>query len=222
MDIAIIDSDKVQLFNHKMEESENKFTNISNKISLPLYKISDFGFTMCPTDFSRVKYLSNGIGICIGYTICTNPSYPVQKTAYFPTLGIALTRDYGKVWSRHAYGLSSNGNMYFDIDGYGDSTFYAVGHGIIKSGNLNVNILQNVVSDNVFIYPNPVNDKLYIKTNNNRIETIVLYDVMGKEIMKKQITNNEIELDVQSLHSGLYIIKLYGENAVKSKKIMKF
>ncbi|MDD3333660.1 MAG: YCF48-related protein [Bacteroidales bacterium] len=224
MDISIIDNNKVQLFNNKMEESENKFTYISNKISLPLYEISDVVFTMCPTDFSRVKYLSNGIGICIGYTICDNPNYPVQKTVYYPTPGMALTRDFGKTWNRFVYGLNGSKNVYFDIDGYGDSTFYAVGtYGtIIKSGNLSVNIPEHVVSSNVSIYPNPVDDKLYIKTDNNRIKIVVLYDVMGKEIMKKQVINNEIELDVKFLHSGLYIIKLYNDNAVINKKIMKF
>ena len=74
----------------------------------------------------------------------------------------------------------------------------------------------------MYIYPNPVDDKLYIKTNNNHIETMIIYDVMGKEILKKQIDNSEIEVDVKLLHSGLYIIKLYNDNVVINKKIMKF
>jgi hypothetical protein len=221
MDIAIIDSNKVQLFNNQMEESENHYDNISNHVWLPLYEI--FINTNCYTGFNRVKYLSNGMGICIGYSICDTPNYPVQKTVFYPTPGMAVTRDYGKTWNRYVYGLDGSKNVYFDIDGYGDSTFYAVGtYGtIIKSGNLSVSISENVVSDNVSIYPNPAEEELYITSKTIKIKDIYMYDVVGKKISRYPINGTNTAINISYLQKGMYFLKIETENGTVTKRFLK-
>ncbi|MBL0315973.1 MAG: T9SS type A sorting domain-containing protein [Flavobacteriales bacterium] len=54
------------------------------------------------------------------------------------------------------------------------------------------------------IYPNPVTDELFIRTNDLRIITIHLTDVMGNIILTSQMNNPQARIDLSSLPSGIY------------------
>ncbi len=65
------------------------------------------------------------------------------------------------------------------------------------------------------LYPNPVASTLYIKSNANaRPSSFTMYNSAGAELMKKNtVYNNDlIRLDVSSLPSGSYRLKLIFEN----------
>ncbi|NJK94889.1 MAG: T9SS type A sorting domain-containing protein [Bacteroidales bacterium] len=63
-------------------------------------------------------------------------------------------------------------------------------------------------------YPNPVHGKLTIKTYNDRSATLQMADITGKEIMNKQINNNET-IDVSNVQPGIYLIKIGQSNFKK-------
>ena len=70
-------------------------------------------------------------------------------------------------------------------------------------------------------YPNPVSDgKIYITSNtatsNKEIE---IFDVLGKSVLKATVVK---ELNISSLESGVYLIKIKeGENSVTRKLVVK-
>ncbi len=71
---------------------------------------------------------------------------------------------------------------------------------------------------------NPVKDVLTIEGLNQSIKQISVYDLLGKQV----ITNNpsydktSININLSSLNSGLYIVKLEGENGASfTRKIIK-
>ena len=68
------------------------------------------------------------------------------------------------------------------------------------------------------VYPNPVNDKLYIETEMN-IEEVVVYDVFGRQ----QTTDNgqQSYIDVANLNSGVYFVKVVTENGEVVKRFIK-
>jgi len=77
------------------------------------------------------------------------------------------------------------------------------------------------------VYPNPVGEQLSISFEDIQGEQInfVLYDVSGREIFKKQITNNLAteRINLSTLANGSYLIKvtrLKGEHS-KTFKIIK-
>ena len=75
----------------------------------------------------------------------------------------------------------------------------------------------------VFI-SNPVNDELTIKGLNQSIKQISVYDLLGKQVISNNLSDDTIStnLDVSSLTTGLYIVKLEGENGASfTKKIVK-
>ena len=57
----------------------------------------------------------------------------------------------------------------------------------------------------VNIYPNPVNNKLFVSTN-SKIEAISIYTITGVMVYNENISNNVI--DVTSLNSGIYFVKI--------------
>ncbi|MGH1387546.1 M14 family zinc carboxypeptidase [Kordia sp.] len=76
---------------------------------------------------------------------------------------------------------------------------------------------------NVNIYPNPVKDKLYIDTANHSLQNIVLYNLLGEQILQRTISGNtQTTLDVQQMKQGVYIIKLdFTEGSLIKKIIIK-
>lgn len=77
---------------------------------------------------------------------------------------------------------------------------------------------------NSIVINNPVKDQLTIEGLNQSIKQISVYDLLGKQVMISNFSDNEtsINLNVSSLNSGLYIVKLEGENGASfTRKIIK-
>ncbi|MCO5267641.1 MAG: T9SS type A sorting domain-containing protein [Brumimicrobium sp.] len=65
--------------------------------------------------------------------------------------------------------------------------------------------MDEVMTNKWNIYPNPVQDKLFIASDVT--STITLYDVTGKIILSTIIHSGVETLDVKSLTPGVYVIK---------------
>ena len=81
-------------------------------------------------------------------------------------------------------------------------------------------IAENVATFN--IYPNPVNDKLYIETE-VEIEEVAVYTITGV-IAGQQTTGNgqqSMSIDVTNLNSGVYFVKVVTENGEVVKRFVK-
>ena len=71
------------------------------------------------------------------------------------------------------------------------------------------------------IYPNPVNDKLYIETE-VEIETVVVYTITGVVVGQQSTVNGQqLTIDVANLNSGIYFVKVVTENGETVKRFIK-
>ena len=69
---------------------------------------------------------------------------------------------------------------------------------------------------------NPVDNNLTIKGLTSNIKEISIYTILGKKVLSKTVnTQDEINLDVSPLATGLYIVEMKGENSKVAKKIIK-
>ena len=69
------------------------------------------------------------------------------------------------------------------------------------------------------LYPNPVtNGKIYISTKNDFDKEIVIFDVLGKKVFQTILSSRE--LNVSSLSSGIYIIKINEKEASATRKLI--
>ena len=69
------------------------------------------------------------------------------------------------------------------------------------------------------VYPNPVsNGTLFIETAANATKSIVIYDVLGKQVLSTTAANNAI--NVSSLRGGVYVVKITEEGKTATRKLV--
>ena len=70
-------------------------------------------------------------------------------------------------------------------------------------------------------YPNPVDDIIRVESMNN-INSFVIHDIQGKNIIsKKDINKKSFEIDISMLKPGTYFLKSIFEKEIKTLKIIK-
>ena len=78
---------------------------------------------------------------------------------------------------------------------------------------------DNLLNNNITIYPNPVIDLININTSLTILE-VEIYDVLGKRLNYIKINNRKI--DVSGVNSGVYILKIKTEIGIILKKILLY
>ena len=83
--------------------------------------------------------------------------------------------------------------------------------------DLTLGVKQNQI-DGLRIYPNPVtNGTFYINTNTNSTKEVVVYDVLGKQVIKTSTTN---AVNVSNLKGGVYIVKITEDGKTATRKLV--
>jgi len=70
------------------------------------------------------------------------------------------------------------------------------------------------------IYPNPIKSSLLtIEVNEN--SSFEIYDILGKKILKGNVTSKNNKVSLSSLSKGVYILRLQNKNGSITKKLIK-
>ena len=95
-----------------------------------------------------------------------------------------------------------------------------IGYGIPDFSNYpEENIVENQHSDELYVFPNPVNSDLQIAHQKNELYQVTIYDLTGRLIL--QLENVDDRIDVSGFSKGIYIAKFENENTRKSLLIVK-
>ena len=92
--------------------------------------------------------------------------------------------------------------------------------GFSQSNNRDTPLQQQTI-EGLSIYPNPVsNGKLYIYITSKRslTKTIVVYNVLGKQISSTVLTGKEF--NISQLSTGVYILKITENNISETRKLV--
>lgn len=81
--------------------------------------------------------------------------------------------------------------------------------------------LQNTLEYDLLVYPNPVCDNLYIKSNAFKSYDLVMINLLGKIIYYRKNILEIHEIDFRLLPAGLYYLKVINSDGEKSFKLMK-
>ena len=69
------------------------------------------------------------------------------------------------------------------------------------------------------MYPNPItNGILHIRTLENGVKSIQIFDILGKRVLSRDIINPQINLS--NLKSGVYILKVTENNRTATRKLV--
>lgn len=70
------------------------------------------------------------------------------------------------------------------------------------------------------VYPNPVKDQLQLAFD-SKIETVMIYNLLGQQVIAKNIDANEGAIDVSHLPAGTYIVKAAADAKIITVKVIK-
>ena len=79
------------------------------------------------------------------------------------------------------------------------------------------------IKTEIILQPNPTHGELTIAADNFSIQDLIVYDIVGKEIMRVSAINSpQTTLYVASLHAGIYFLKIISEDGTPyTKKFVK-
>ncbi len=107
--------------------------------------------------------------------------------------------------------------VYKDINGCSGVTCQSVN--IINANGVNEKPDNKT---DVSIYPNPANTKLTIEIPQTiRQTTIIICNINGQKLIKKQSTENKTEINISNLTNGVYFVKLITDKTVEVREIIK-
>jgi hypothetical protein len=83
--------------------------------------------------------------------------------------------------------------------------------------------LENQPSDKAFsIYPNPSSTKVTIETSAIPTKSqVFILNLSGQELITRQITEPKAQIDISTLPSGIYFVKILGDKTIQIGKIIK-
>ena len=82
--------------------------------------------------------------------------------------------------------------------------------------------MESVMASSLHVYPNPVNDNLYLEVDDD-IKEVSVYNITGMMVYNEQFTNyNErLTIDLSNFDNGRYFVKIKFESGEILKKIVK-
>ncbi|NLJ82845.1 MAG: T9SS type A sorting domain-containing protein, partial [Bacteroidales bacterium] len=82
--------------------------------------------------------------------------------------------------------------------------------------------VENVLLDestDISLYPNPATTQLTLDNKDALIKEAHIYDITGRKVSRHSINANQSTLDISTLKSGLYIVKIHTEQGVLNRKV---
>ena len=98
---------------------------------------------------------------------------------------------------------------------YGQIEDYAV----TFTNNLSVN--NPAYNTDVSVYPNPFEDNFQVKSANDIIHNIKVYDLNGRLVFNNDSNTSEVRVKMNNFAAGMYVVKADTDNGTFTKKIIK-
>ncbi|GHC56148.1 discoidin domain-containing protein [Ulvibacter litoralis] len=81
---------------------------------------------------------------------------------------------------------------------------------------------NNLALNSVSVYPNPAKNNLYIVSSEALIINAVVYDLQGRQVQYAKSSNmTNIQIDLSSLNSAVYFVKITTNAGVITRRVMK-
>ena len=97
------------------------------------------------------------------------------------------------------------------------------GDGDIDEGleGCTLSIGDNMRHYEILLAPNPVFDRVELISKSEPIEKIILFDIYGRDIFQKEVGKEMSIIDLNTLPSGSYVLKIFYPRNIVTKKLIK-
>jgi len=136
--------------------------------------------------------------------------------SYTPIVGSGS----GDIFSASLTSLSENTAYTFKaFISYSDTTVYGDEIGFIT---LPVGIDNLNLASNISLMPNPADHYIELTINSNvEVKEAVVFNAFGQMIQTVELNNNHARIDLSNMASGMYFVRVSGDNATATKKFIK-
>lgn len=86
---------------------------------------------------------------------------------------------------------------------------------IVQDGLVAIHEINNS-SFNTLVSPNPVKDKVTFTLEKTGQYEILISDILGKEVLKNEIKNQSLSINISHLNNGIYVYTIFNQNGQKS------
>jgi hypothetical protein len=149
-----------------------------------------------------------------------------QSLSSLLTLGDIVVTGSNITWYATAANAASGTNPLSSTQLLANTTYYATQtiNGCRSTASLAVTITtlanQDFDMTQFTYYPNPVIDLLNISYSQD-MTSVKVFNIVGQQLMSKQINSNTTQIDMSSYANGAYFIQVTTENAMKTVRVIK-
>ena len=150
--------------------------------------------------------------------LSTSGSIVWNTTFTNPNLAIGGDRSYQLI-------LDNNKNIIIvaSAERRGSGSSNAVDVLTLKYGAISVGLLENKLQETQFnVYPNPCKNTLTLSTENLNLvnATVIITNILGETVLEKKLINLTDSINLESVGTGVYTIKIIKDDLIASKKII--
>lgn len=166
------------------------------------------------TDMLYSVNLETGARTKIG-DIGVNISF-AQDADFDPETGILYTVGYHGGGVNRLYSVNTTTGLYTSLGSVNNDCAQI---GVVSIQGQQVGVKENAIDDFSF-FPNPANDVLNLKSVEN-LGTVIIYDLLGQQVIESRANGTDSQLDISSLSTGIYILKVQANGKTGSYKLVK-
>lgn len=139
--------------------------------------------------------------------------YPIGKAGQWAS---SSEDENGKVWSRELFNTST-----YLFKGYSGDDGKIDGNSVRCIRNLSNDINKVFrIKENISFYPNPAKTNIFIKNVDECELNISILNLNGQLVKKYLITSKNESVNIEDIKSGVYILKFYSQNKIRTEKIL--
>ncbi|MFH2142682.1 MAG: T9SS type A sorting domain-containing protein [Bacteroidota bacterium] len=95
-------------------------------------------------------------------------------------------------------------------------------HGLyVYDFTTSINETNNIHYSNIKIFPNPANNDITIKITGNECTKAEIYDLEGQILKSAILHNSETNINIDNINKGIYLLKIYSDKEVITRKLIK-
>jgi hypothetical protein len=187
------------------------------------YVVSD-GCAIDQATASVIVHAAPSAGIDGTFTVCLNEPFDLL-------MGLGGNVDFDGTWYNSSnQALSSNidtsGNLAgsFNYDYIVESNFCPSDSAnvlVIVDGSCDFTATLNELSQNFSMYPNPTKGDLTIQWDGVDQATLTVFDIHGKIVISTQPVDNNMNISLNNVENGVYLVQVESNHAKVVRRIIK-